>query len=244
MHVTVAVHNNEAFAELGGVSANTLTISDPGAIPGTIGATVAVTSHPDQRLLLAGAMQGVLTPPRWRFGGTLGPFSMWRNTQTAGLAWLQPLHSTAADPALRVAGSVSVLSDLLGSPQQMRVKTTKAAVLVRSEGFSSGWSVQLQPAAGGPPTVLRVRRLGLVEAVTVPAGDWIVSWRYAPASLLSGLIASIAGTITLLAMLGWLVRRRLGYKHSMGKNGQYSAPEILEGSTAPLSSRARSEIVR
>ncbi|HVB05784.1 MAG TPA: hypothetical protein VNF07_06015 [Acidimicrobiales bacterium] len=194
---------------LGGVSAVELVVSDTGPAA-EIGATVAVTAAPSERLLLDGALQGSLAAPRWRYGGQLGPFSVWQNTETHGLAWLEPQRSTAADPALATPGEVTVQDAALGATQRTTVDAPRAALLVRSENYSGGWTARLRPLAGGPTRVIAVQRLGLVQAVPIPKGRWVVTWRYAPASLLLGLIVTICGLVTLLAMCGWLLRRRKG----------------------------------
>lgn len=173
----------------------------------TIGAVVAVTHSPGARLLLDGSLQGALASPQWSYAGRLGPFTAFVNRDAAGLAWLQPTMSRRPDVHHRAAGRVRTVADASGGARQMLVTLTRPALLVRSVAYQPGWTAEFAPPGGGQARRAPVERLGLLQAVRVPAGRYLVTWHYAPRGLLVGL----GVTIGALAVAGGLVavnRRR------------------------------------
>ena len=207
---TAVVRHGQAQVNLGGVRAVDLRVVDAGGPTTLVAAAVVVTAQPNLRLLLDGALQGDLSPPHWRYGGQLGKFSVWENSRTVGLAWLQASTLTAPETSSLAPGSVHVLANSFGSPQRIEVQTATAATLVRSEAYAGGWTARVRPANGGPTKVLAVRRFGLVQAINLPKGNWVVTWRYAPASLLLGLVITMIGLLALLTLAVWFGRRRSG----------------------------------
>ena len=206
---SAAVRGGVAQISLGSSPVEALEVVDPGA-SAEVGAVVATTTRPSRRLLLDGALQGAVIPPHWRYASTISGFTVWENSSAIGLAWLQTPTATTADPARRTAGIVQVQQSAVGAPQTVIVHSGSAAQLVRAEGFSGGWTARLQPLAGGPTRVLSVKQIGLVQVVSIPKGNWRVTFRYAPLSLLLGVIGSAAGLLVLLALIGWFIRRRIG----------------------------------
>ena len=181
-------------------------VVDPDPTAGTIGAFLATTGTPRQRYLLDGALQGALAPPHWSYPGSLGPFLVFSNTETAGLAWLQPPTSTTPATEQRAPGTVAVVSSTPVAPQVMAVDAPQDALLVRSADYAPGWTARATPIDGGPTLVLPVRQFGLVQAVLLPAGRYRVTWRYAPTALFIGLIVSGFGLIGFLLLIWRKVR--------------------------------------
>lgn len=169
-----------------------------------------VVSTTRGRVALDGALQGALAPPHWRFAARVGPLVAWRNARAAGLAWLQPTGARVARPSQRAPGTVTTRLPHKTRTETTVVSTRAPALLVRSEAYSRGWTARLEPLGGGPARVVPVRRLGLVQAVPVPTGRYEVTWRYAPSSVLAGLLASALGLAGLAGALGlaWSASRR------------------------------------
>jgi hypothetical protein len=168
---------------------------------------------------LDGMMQPGVTHPHWAFTGTLGPFGIFHNTAARGWAWLEGLSGGSA-PA---GSTVSAATRDDGGGQRIAVHATSAAVLDRSESWSSGWQATLQPvapagsgAAGGPPRPVSVTRDGLIQRVVIPgAGDYRVTFTYRPTSARVAIVvsAATAGALVLWAVAEvagrrWRRRRR------------------------------------
>ncbi|MDA8296202.1 MAG: hypothetical protein M0004_06385 [Actinomycetota bacterium] len=209
-----------------------LSVANPGHLRTSIDALVVTTSgSPAERLVLDGPLQGHLAPPHWVWRAALGDFVIYANTETRGLAWLQPPHYHTPDTRARAAGSVhTVLSSVL-VPEQMVVDSPHPALLVRAETYEPGWTARLTPLGGGPTRVLTVHRFGLVQVVDLPAGHWKLRWRYAPRSLLEGLVGSILGTIACAGLvLAVLAERRA--RRGRGEAGAPGHPLRARAKTA------------
>jgi hypothetical protein len=174
--------------------------------PATISAVIAVTRAPDERLLLDGALQDQLVPPHWTYGGTVGPLIVFLNHRAKGDAWLESRTGVTSS----ALGSVHTRSRLVTDPVVMTVDARHPAVLVRSEEYAPGWTARLRPVGGGPTIVLAVHQDGLIQQVSIPAGRYTVTWRYAPTGVLIGLVLTLGGFAVLLALMGVSLRRRTG----------------------------------
>lgn len=172
-------------------------------------ATVVATVGPGrQRLALDGPLQGAVTAPHWRYQGGVGPLVAWENTRSAGLAWLEPAGATVAGRSAGIPGIVRVVRVSTAAHEEVAVDTPRPALVVRSETYSPGWTARLTPVGGGPTRVVPVEPLGLVQAVPVPAGRYELTWRYAPAAVLGGLVASAAGIVGLVVLAALALRHR------------------------------------
>ena len=69
--------------------------------------------------------------------------------------------------------------------------------VVRSVAAIPGWTATWQPRQG-PAQALAVQRDGLVQAVDVPPGLGVVTWRYTPPGFSAGLVLSLAATVLVL----------------------------------------------
>lgn len=180
--------------------AERLVVTNTARTTAVVGAVVVVTRAPDERLLLDGTLQGVLQPPHWEYAGALGPYSVLTNTAARGLAWLEPPGSTSPDARRATTGSVTTGATLDTGAQTMHVTTSRRVLLVRSETYAAGWTARIERAGGGAARMEAVRPLGLVQAVEIPAGDYVVTWRYAPGGIAAGLALSATGAAALAAL--------------------------------------------
>ena len=88
--------------------------------------------------------------------------------------------------------------------------------MVRSEAYLPGWKVTAKPVGGGPSRVLPVIRVGLVQGVKVPAGHWLLTFKYWPSGLALGGIASALGVAAVLVVTGVRLRRRRSRRPAAG----------------------------
>ncbi len=196
-------------------------VHNPGRTAMVIGAVLAVTSHPDQRMLLDGALQGYLAAGHWRYDGRIGPDIVFIDDDAAGQAWLQSLGSRAPDPSARAPGSVRVLAGSATQPERDLVQAPSPVELVRSETYEPGWSATLVPLGGGQPLSEPVQHLGIVESIEVPAGRWQVSWRYAPSTLEEGAWTSLAGVVLVLGFCLVALARILRRSRHSGRRARH-----------------------
>ena len=89
------------------------------------------------------------------------------------------------------------------------VHTTHPTTLVRDVTFATGWQAQITPANGaaGRSVAAVVVRHGLVQAVSVPAGDPVVTFRYRPHRVEEGLALGAVGMVAALALVALGLRR-------------------------------------
>jgi hypothetical protein len=147
-----------------------------------------------------GSLRDIVTSPRWHFLGMNGVFSVFAPSSARGRAWVTGDRSATA----------RVISDSAWGDETVRVTTTRAATLVRSEQFTSGWQATVTgQSTGAPAHSAVVRRLGLVQAVPVPAGVHLVRFTYRPWRVEEGFAASAVGVVIVVVLACWpLVLRR------------------------------------
>jgi hypothetical protein len=203
---TRVVRGNATVAFPPGTEAESFVVHAEGGVPTEIGAVVAVTSRPQTRLLLDGSLQDTLTTPHWSYAGQIGVLSAFTNHRARGLAWIErPAGATGTG----APGTVRVLSTSATAPTVMAVDAPRGGVLVRSVEYAHGWTARLRPVNGGPTKVVAAEPDGLIQQVTLPPGKYIVTWRYAPTSILVGLVlTALGGAIFLALCVVSLLRRR------------------------------------
>ena len=179
----------------GSIPVTTIICTDAGSVPVEILGAMVTTEGTNERLMLNGLLEGFLPAGHWVFAGNIGGLSAFKNTQIHGFAWLQPRGTHTPNTAVATSGRVIVTRGAVTAEQVMRVRTGTAAILVRSEAYSSGWSVDIAPIGGGVATHQVVHRFGLVQSVSLPAGNWTVTWHYRPRALVHGLLLSGVGIV-------------------------------------------------
>jgi hypothetical protein len=193
-----------AGAALGGADAVGIVLANGGSCPLTI-ESVSVSTARSGRLLLAGPLQGAVTPPRWQFVQTLGDFVVFHNTAARGRFWV-----TGTDGGPAPASTVRVADDPPTGNQSVVVTTSRPGRVVRSVAVAPGWSATVRPDQPGAASHdVSVPTSGaLVQSVPVPAGTSTVTWHYRPESVTIGAAISLAGVAALGGLgLGWSLTR-------------------------------------
>ena len=180
----------------------------------TVGTPTGVTAQTGG-VALNGRMQYGVTPPHWRYTGMIGSFGVFSNSDAKGWAWLRGPGGGEPAPGATVAAPAP---DGNGG-QVMTARVTSAALLVRSESWSTGWRATVQPLSGpsghpaGPAREAPVVQVGITQGVELPAaGVYTVTFTYLTSSARRGLVVS---GVTAVALVVWfvldvVVRRRRG----------------------------------
>jgi len=106
-------------------------------------------------------------------------------------------------------GATSATSVSPAGVEMRTVVTTPApGLLVRSTAFAPGWYAEVQSASGAPGRLLPVQALGIVQAVHVPAGHFVVTWVYRPGTARIGTLSTVAGTLVFVALVVFAFFRR------------------------------------
>jgi hypothetical protein len=143
-------------------------------------------------LVADGQLQDALVPPRWAFAGSVGPFAVFANRLAS------PPLRLAALPGRSVAGaSVRSLAGPVTEPTAAAVSSVHGVSVIRAVSAIPGWSATWQPTSG-PAVTLAVRRVGLVQAVAVPAGSGVLTWSYTPPGFWPGILVSLAAAIAIV----------------------------------------------
>ena len=146
---------------------------------------------------LDGSLAATVTAPTWRFAGMVGVFPIFVTRDAAGRAWVVGAGDTT--PAPPAPGtSARILSSSAWGGESILVRSPAPAILVRNVQYARGWQATIRPAGGGAAPAA-VRRIGLVEGVSVPAGTSVVSFSYRPHRVVEGLAASTVGLVAILA---------------------------------------------
>jgi hypothetical protein len=152
-----------------------------------------------------GPLQDALLPPRWRLRGFDGGFAVFSDALARPPLALRALPGTA--------GGAAVIRATAGpgfAPSAARVSSARGATVIRSVADAAGWTASWRPADAAAAMPLPVRRAGLVQAVTVPAGKGTITWAYAPPGAVAGLWLSLAGLALLAGLLSAARLRRGG----------------------------------
>jgi hypothetical protein len=179
-----------------------IVVANGGACALTVDSATVDTQR-SGRLLLAGPLQGAVTPPKWQFVETLGSFVVFHNTAARGRFWVAP-----GDGGPAPAATLRVTDDPLTGDQAVLVATSRPSLVVRSVAAEPGWYATVRTVANGVSREVPVPANGaLVQAVPVQAGTSTVTWSYRPSSVTVGAATSLAG-LAALGTLGlvWSIR--------------------------------------
>jgi hypothetical protein len=151
-----------------------------------------------------GQLQDVLVPPRWQFRQLDGAFAVFDDVMA------RPALSLRASPNRPSAGaSARATSGPAFAPTGARVSSVAGITVVRAVAAIPGSRATWRPAGRGSSQVLPIRRSGVVQAVTVPAGRGTITWSYNPPGARLGLWLSGVSLVLLVLMgLGALLWRR------------------------------------
>jgi hypothetical protein len=145
--------------------------------------------------------QLALSSPSWRLATTVGTLAIFKAARVPGPDWLE--GSTKGSRITKVRS-------VLWGDSWVSVKAAEPVTLVRSMAYLPGWRATALNERTGASVTLTVSHSGLVQKVTVPAGDWTVHFHYHAPYIELGLIVSIASTLLLGAAAGtvlWESRR-------------------------------------
>lgn len=178
-----------------------------------------VTETSGTSVVADGQLQGALEPPRWQYRGADGPFGIFVDRRAEPLLRLRPR------PGSNLPGArVRVLSGSSDLPESAAVSSPHGAVVVRAADDIPGWTAQWTPSGGDRTRPLTVRRSGLVQAVTVPAGRGSLRWSYDPPGFWAGAIATVSATIVLLALLAWSLHSSRRHRRAAGAHPSPPTP--------------------
>lgn len=139
-----------------------------------------------------GQLQGAISPPRWTFRGLDGSFAVFADR--------------FARPALTLRGSprasVHATAGPASAPSAATVSSPDGVEVIRAQAAIPGWTATWHPDTG-PNVALRVRRVGLVQGVDVPAGRGELTWTYKPPDWTVGWALSACALAVLAVMVGW-----------------------------------------
>jgi hypothetical protein len=154
-----------------------------------------------------GQLQDALVPPQWGYAGRDGSFAVFADHDARGSLWLAGLGGQSAAGA-----SVRAISGSADEPTAAAVRSRAGVRVIRSVAAIPGWTAIWHPQRG-QPMALAVHRAGVVQSVTVPAGDGVVTWSYSPPRFAAGLALSVAALVVVilaLALVAGRSRRRTG----------------------------------
>ncbi len=170
------------------------------AVGGVDVADLAVTTHAAHPAVfqLDSRFDFALSGPAWRLVATHDAYAVLRASTLAPRAWVA-----------RGVGRVTKVATAPWGDSWVSVRAAGPVVLERSTAYLPGWRATALDVATGTTRELRVYRRGLIDAVDVPRGEWVVHFHYhAPYIELAsvGSLATIAGWAGVLC--GWRARRR------------------------------------
>jgi hypothetical protein len=157
----------------------------------------SVTSADGTHYVADGQLQAAISPPRWTFRGLDGSFAVFAN------------HF--ARPALTLRGSpgasVYATAGPVFAPSAAAVSSRHGVEVIRAQAAIPGWTATWHPDAG-PAVTLRVRRVGLVQGVDVPAGHGVLTWTYRAPGWTVGWVLSACALAALAVLIVWALATR------------------------------------
>jgi hypothetical protein len=175
------------------VTATGLVASGPGA--GEI-ADNTVVSGPGTRVVLDGPLQDALDKGGWHYAGRLDGFTRYLLDLAPRTVWIE--GDSGGATAVR-------LSTTIEGGETDYVVADHPVTVLRGEAFARGWHVEATNMADGNTVTLPTRAVGLVQAVSLPAGTFNIRWSYWAPGLSVGLGSSALGTVVLLAGVAVLI---------------------------------------
>jgi len=177
-------------------------VAQAGGRPSHLG-PLSITDTDGNVFVADGQLQDALVPPRWGYAGHDGSFAVFADHLARGPLSLQPLPGRSAAGAWvrRVSGPAAV-------PAAAAVFSRHGIRVIRSVTAIAGWSATWHPRHG-PPVTLAVGRSGLVQAVDIPPGRGVVTWRYLPPWFPAGFALSlVAAGLILVLLAGYAAHAR------------------------------------
>ena len=186
-------------------------VAQAGGRPSHLG-PLSITDTDGNVFVANGQLQDALVPPRWGYAGHDGSFAVFVNHLARGPLSLEALPGRPAGGAsVRLAGGSAA------NPAAAAVFSPHGIRVIRSVTAIAGWSATWHPRHG-PPVTLAVARAGLVQAVDVPPGRGVVTWRYQPPGFPAGFALSLAAALIIVLLTGYAA-----YERRPGRPGRQTA---------------------
>jgi hypothetical protein len=168
--------------------------------------------------LLDGVLQRAITAPHFAYAGHDGAFGIFDDRRAA-----PPLRLRQPRAAAGAAGAAVVrrLSGPPLEPTSAEVDSAHGAEVVRAVAAGPGWHASWRAAGAAAAAPLPVRRLGVVQAVEVPAGRGVLTWTYDAPGFLAGAWISAGAA---LALLGLATLARSGRRRRARPGGAGDVP--------------------
>jgi hypothetical protein len=176
-------------------------VAQAGGRPSHLG-PLSITDTDGNVFVANGQLQDALVPPRWGYAGHDGSFAVFVNHLARG-----PLSLEALPGRLAAGASVRLAGGSAANPTAAAVFSPHGIRVIRSVTAIAGWSATWHPRHGTPVT-LAVSRAGLVQAVDVPPGRGVVTWRYQPPGFPAGFTLSLAAALILVLLAGYTAYER------------------------------------
>jgi hypothetical protein len=150
-----------------------------------------------QEYEIDGSLSSAIRPGPWKWQVAVSGLAFFGLTHRQA-----PVHVEGGVPV-----SVRVLSNDVNT-STVRVRADHPTTLIRDVAWDNGWDALIS-VNGAPATRVDDREVGLVQAVRVPAGNVVVTFRYRPPHLYVATAMTGAGLLFLVVVgLGALIRRR------------------------------------
>jgi hypothetical protein len=169
-------------------------------------ATVGQQAPNSQSFRLDTPMQLAFDTSSWRLSDTIGTFSIFKAVHVLPPDWLSSTSKIGRITSIRSAS---------WGDSWVGVTTSGPVVLKRSESFLPGWRATALNEKTGQSLDLSVTRSGLIQKVTVPAGEWTVHFHYHAPYIEVSFIVTLASVMALIGAatsLSLTARRKRGGK--------------------------------
>jgi hypothetical protein len=192
-----------------------LTVQAFGPVPGQR----SVVSAGGQPYELAGSLSSALAPGPWRHVGEVQGYTVFART-------------TAPTPILAVTAGgkrlpVQVLSSSTKS-EQVRVRAPVSSTVVRSVAWDSGWTGSVS-VNGAKATPVTVGSFDLVQQITIPPGNDVVTFHYSPPRLRVASILSLGATAFLVVLgVAFFAFHRRRRRRRSGRPVEVTEPPVRE----------------
>jgi len=176
-------------------------VAQAGGRPSHLG-PLSITDTNGNVFVADGQLQDALVPPRWGYAGHDGSFAVFVDHLARGPLSLEAIPGRpAAGASVRLAGGSAA------NPTAAAVFSPHGIRVIRSVTAIAGWSATWHPRHATPVT-LAVSRAGLVQAVDVPPGSGVVTWRYQSPGFPAGFALSLAAMLILVLLAGYAAHER------------------------------------
>lgn len=162
--------------------------------PVTVASARVTTDEKHSTFDFNSPFQEALDSPQWRLVNTIGTFSVFKAKTVKPADWLR----------LPTSGAITHVRNASWGDAWVTLHAAAPVTLIRSTSYLPGWRVSALNQSTGKDTTLLVQRNGLIQQVTVPAGNWVVHFHYHAPYIELGLGASLGGGALLIVVVSYL----------------------------------------